>query len=103
MNFVEVLYILILFLMVVLALAGMTRNAGWQEVRLARLERKVNLILEHLGVEDDAPTDGVQDFILRGQKIQAIKLYREQHPVGLKEAKDAVEQIESELRAGLRS
>jgi hypothetical protein len=31
-----------------------------------------------------------------GQKIQAVKLYRERHGVGLKEAKDAVEALAAE-------
>jgi len=56
------------------------------------LERKINLILEHLGLD---PNQGVNEQVLElmksGQKIQAIKLYREQTGVGLKEAKDYVE------------
>ena len=58
----------------------------------SRLERKLDLILNHLGID---PSHGVDDQILElmksGQKIQAIKLYREQSGVGLKEAKDYVE------------
>ena len=33
-----------------------------------------------------------------GQKIQAVKLYRERHGVGLKEAKDAVEGAPSTIK-----
>ena len=40
----------------------------------------------------------IKDALLHGNKIQAIKLYREQTGVGLKEAKDAVEKLEAELR-----
>ena len=36
--------------------------------------------------------------IFGGQKISAIKLYREATGAGLKEAKDAVEEIEKDLR-----
>ncbi len=36
--------------------------------------------------------------IFGGRKIEAIKLYREATGVGLKEAKDAVEEIEKDLR-----
>ncbi len=36
----------------------------------------------------------IQDQLLRGHKIEAIKLYREQTGVGLREAKEAVEAIE---------
>lgn len=38
--------------------------------------------------------EGVRELIQRRQKIAAIKLYRQLHKVGLKEAKKAVEQIE---------
>lgn len=41
----------------------------------------------------------VADSIFAGNKIEAIKLYREQTGVGLKEAKDRVEAIEIVLRA----
>ncbi|RYZ43212.1 MAG: hypothetical protein EOO71_04600 [Myxococcaceae bacterium] len=35
----------------------------------------------------------IEELIASGQTINAIKLYREQHGVGLKEAKDAVEAL----------
>jgi hypothetical protein len=58
----------------------------------SRLERKVDLILKHLGID---PNQGVDEKITElmkpGQKIEAIKLYREQTGVGLKEAKYYVE------------
>jgi hypothetical protein len=59
-----------------------------------RLERKVDLILKHLGID---PNQGVDEKIMEllkaGQKIQAIKLYREQTGAGLKDAKDYVERL----------
>lgn len=62
--------------------------------RLGRLEQKVDLILTHLGLD---PNQGVNleimELMKTGQKIQAIKLYREQTGVGLKEAKDYVESL----------
>ena len=60
----------------------------------SNLERKVDLILKHLGID---PYQGVDEKIVElmraGQKIEAIKLYREQTGVGLKEAKDYVESL----------
>ena len=38
------------------------------------------------------------DALLQGQKIQAIKLCREATGLGLKEAKDTVEELETSLR-----
>lgn len=39
----------------------------------------------------------IRDALEHGNKIEAIKLYREQFGVGLREAKDAVEQLEADL------
>lgn len=38
--------------------------------------------------------DEIRKTLLRGDKIQAIKMYRELHGVGLAEAKEAVEAME---------
>jgi hypothetical protein len=65
--------------------------------QLIRLEKKVDLILKHLGLEYVETnicglSPEVQELVRKpGQKIQAIKLHREQTGAGLAEAKDAVE------------
>jgi ribosomal protein L7/L12 len=41
----------------------------------------------------------IKEAIFRGQKIAAIKLYREAAGLGLAEAKDAVDRLEAELRS----
>jgi hypothetical protein len=41
----------------------------------------------------------IKQALFQGRKIQAIKLYRKRTETGLKEAKKAVEKLESELRA----
>ena len=41
----------------------------------------------------------LKEALFAGNKIFAIKFYREQTGAGLKEAKDAVEMLETELRA----
>jgi hypothetical protein len=71
---------------------------GADRAQLARLERKVDLILAHLGIEyvETAPpcplSAEVQELARNpAQKIAAIALHRRQTGVGLKEAKDAVE------------
>jgi hypothetical protein len=40
----------------------------------------------------------IAEALYQGRKIEAIKLYRELRGGGLKEAKDAVEQLEAALR-----
>ena len=64
--------------------------------QLQRIEGKLDLILQHLGLEfpeqaQDSWMDEVQALANSGRKIEAIKVYREATGVGLKEAKDAVE------------
>ena len=67
-------------------------NDAAMNARLVRLERKLDLVLAHLQIEapgDDL--DGVRDLMATGDKIGAIKAYRDITGVGLAEAKSAVE------------
>lgn len=60
--------------------------------RLALIERKLDLIIEFLGIENPSDQfDRVRELIGQGNKIEAIKVYRELTGCGLKEAKEAVE------------
>jgi hypothetical protein len=63
--------------------------------RVARIERKLNALLRHHGVD---PTQGLplSDRVKEladdpSRKIEAIRLYREETGAGLAEAKEAVE------------
>ena len=94
----ELLIAGILFPLLILVASGLSRGTATQEMRLVILERKINLILDHLGIKDDVQAGSVQELILRGQKIHAIKLYRELNGVGLKEAKEVVDQMQVSLR-----
>ena len=89
-----------LFMSIIVVASGLNRGTATQEMRLLILERKINLILNHFGIKDDIQKGAVQELILRGQKIQAIKLYREISGVGLEEASEAVDQMHVSLRAG---
>jgi hypothetical protein len=63
--------------------------------RLRRIEQKLDLLLKHSGIPFDdinkALPDEAQDLADRGEKIAAIKAYREATGAGLVEAKEAVE------------
>jgi len=62
--------------------------------RVARVERKLDLIIDHLGLRDDDPRMAKVVTLLReDKKIQAIKEYREITGAGLVEAKEAVERM----------
>jgi len=47
----------------------------------------------------DDKRDTIKEMIFRGQKIEAIKLYRQSNRGGLAESKKAIEELEKELRA----
>lgn len=62
------------------------------ETRLARVERKLDLIIEHLAIEvPDRLSPQVREAVNRGSKIEAIKLYREETGAGLLDAKNVIE------------
>lgn len=63
--------------------------------RIGVIERKLDLILEHLGIEnpDDELEAQIRALLGAGRKIEAIKLYREHTGADLKSAKDAVESM----------
>ncbi len=65
-----------------------------QSQRIARLEYKINRIARHLGVEDLGDSNPILRELWNGNKINAIKLYKEQTGVDLKEAKDVIDALE---------
>jgi ribosomal protein L7/L12 len=83
----------------ILAVFGMTMCVlivqGRAQDRLARLERKLDALLKHQGIDlnSQMPSE-ITELLRQGKKIAAIKLYRETTGVGLAQAKDQVEAIE---------
>ncbi|MGW0564184.1 hypothetical protein ACWDZ4_27165 [Streptomyces sp. NPDC003016] len=66
--------------------------------RVARLEQKLDLVMEQLGIHvPDPATDQVAALVREGKKIQAIKLYRETTGSDLLTAKNAVDRMESQV------
>jgi len=67
--------------------------------RVTELEARLEYIYKHLRIEysdnPDAANQRVIDMLKTGDKIEAIKVYREIHNVGLAEAKQAVDGMES--------
>ena len=63
-------------------------------LRLSAIERKLDLILNHLGIADETDAmEPLRDLVRQGKKIEAIKLYRETTGAGLAEAKAAIDQL----------
>lgn len=69
--------------------------------RVAELEGRVEYLYEHLGItyiQDRSIGDArVIEMLKKGNKIEAIKIYREIYNVGLAEAKQAVDGMEARL------
>ncbi len=65
--------------------------------RVNELEDHLKLLYRHLNIEYAAPGSDpimnpkIQDALHRGNKIEAIKIYRELTGFGLAEAKDAID------------
>lgn len=95
------LIVLVFLLFANLVVLGMRSsfNQHSLEQRLERIERRLDRISEHLGLDAEVPPDvkRIRELIRAGHKIDAIKAYREQHGVGLKEAKDAIDAVEREM------
>lgn len=67
--------------------------------RVLHLEQQLQFLYRHLGIQysDPASLDDVGAALSQGNKIEAIKLYREKTGVGLAEAKAAVDDLERKL------
>lgn len=62
--------------------------------RLVAVERRLQLIMDHLGIADPEPhLAEVIANLEQGKKIPAIKAYRDATGTGLAEAKEAVERL----------
>lgn len=63
-------------------------------VRLARIERRLALVIEHLGIVEPEPDlPEVVRHLENGNKIHAVKAYREATGEGLRDAKEAVDRM----------
>lgn len=87
------LSILGLVIFVITSMTGLNQRIAHQAT-VRRLERKVDAIIKHLGVSVvDEVDPNVRELAIAGKKIEAIKVYRQQMGVSLKEAKDYVESL----------
>lgn len=68
-----------------------------------RLDAKLDALLKHAGIKFDLraslPSDALQ-ALDRGRKVEAIKHYRAATGVGLKEAKDVIEEVQRQSGKG---
>lgn len=71
-------------------------------VRIAELEDRIEFLYKKLGVEyfenPRMANAKLEELIKSGNKLEAIKVYRELYNVGLAEAKNAIDSLEARLR-----
>ena len=86
------------FLLIGNAVALLTTRTG----NMQNVERKLNLVLAHLGIDPTAqiaPSSGVISLAADPrQRIEAIKAYRMQTGAGLKEAAAVIDKIAASVQ-----
>src|SRR5207253_99048 len=97
------LFTLAMLGLVLLAVPG-ARFTGLQGrvAAISRVEAKLDLLLKQANIKFDPYANlpaGIAEAVRSGQKIKAIKLYRQSSGVGLREAKDFIEEVQR--RSGL--
>lgn len=91
---IEILALILVAAIVLVSVGGVNSRIKGTDRRIARVEHKVDLILDHLGLRKvDPEFEQVAALLRAGKKINAIKMYREITGVGLKEAKASVERM----------
>lgn len=88
--------IAVLFLtsVVILGIWTIQSHVSRVERRAARIERKLDVVMGHLGLQEEIPgLDDVRALVREGKQVQAVKLYRENTGADLVEAKQAVDRL----------
>ncbi|MFG2309078.1 hypothetical protein ACGFS9_10450 [Streptomyces sp. NPDC048566] len=76
-------------------LSGLQVRIERTQRKIARVERQLDLVLGHLGIQEEQSWQPQVGALLReGRKIEAIKVYRQVTGASLLEAKEAVERME---------
>lgn len=90
--------IAIVLILQLIVLYSMRTVARRTDIRLPRIEGKLDQIQRHLGIAfEDKAGEMVRPLLLAGNKMKAIKEYRRITGVGLKDAKEAVDAMLLEL------
>lgn len=67
------------------------------EFKISYMDKKLNRIMEHLGIEEINIDKELKELILDDKKIPAIKRLREETGMGIKEAKEYVDNLEKKI------
>ena len=85
---------------------GVDRQLLEIKQRLALIEARLQQLFEHLDIAPRESAEGgeldpsqdpeIQDLLAKGNQVQAVKRYRELTGLGLKEAKDAIDEAQQD-------
>jgi ribosomal protein L7/L12 len=75
------------------------------QLKVGELERKLNFVMEELKLvyKEDPLTAALTEaanWLRKGNKLEAVRVYQQMTRAGLKESKDAVDALEKKLGAG---
>ncbi|MFI1195634.1 hypothetical protein ACH4T9_20600 [Micromonospora sp. NPDC020750] len=90
MDIILTVLTIVVVLLLVAQLAGPQQDRNTPR-RLAEIERRLQLVMNHLGVVDERPMPpGVREHLARGEKVKAVRAYRAATGVDLRTATEAV-------------
>jgi endonuclease V-like protein UPF0215 family len=93
--------LIVLGLILLRAIGGRLDGIQRRLAVVSRVEAKLDLLLKQANIKFDPyahVSNDIVEALRKNQKIEAIKLYRQATGVGLKEAKDFIEEVQR--RAG---
>ncbi len=88
------IWIIALLLMI---LGILVASPGSSEFKMNHMDKKLNRIMEHLGIEEINIDEELKELIADDKRIPAIKRLREETGMGLKEAKEYVDDLDERI------
>ncbi len=87
---------IVIALLIVVTCVGVSRESGSKRRDHRRLERKLDLVLDHLGIQEPAGELGAEltALLRQGKKVEAIRRFQQVTGAGLKEAKHQVDRMD---------
>lgn len=88
------IWIIALLLMI---LGILVASPGSSEFKMNHMDKKLNRIMEHLGIKEINIDEELKELIADDKRIPAIKRLREETGMGLKEAKEYVDDLDERI------
>jgi uncharacterized protein HemX len=88
---------LLIFVMLLIILSRPQPRNDW---RISQIERKLDLILQQLNLDNTDPSlEAIRNQLSRNKRVEAVKMFREINPgISLKDATSSVDIIDREMR-----